>query len=1590
VGTRTSGSGQAHAGQRAPDRLLYESEHTRVHRLALPDGSGSVVAKEPLGAGARERLRHETAILERLAGVTGVPRLTTALSMPGALVVEDCGGARPKQPLDVPELLTLGIGLADVVAAVHRRGVVHKDINPANILDRGPVLIDFDLATTFADERPSFTHQSEIAGTLAYLAPEQTGRMGRPVDQRADLYALGATLYALATGRPPFGDGDSLQLIHDHLARVPEPPAERSPAVPAALSAIIMRLLEKEPDRRYQSAEGLAHDLARVRTEPDGFALAERDFPLRLSPPSRLVGRDRELGALRAAFADGARAVLVAGAPGAGKTALIDELRPIVTAQGGWFVAGKFDQYRQDAAADAVSQAMRALARLMLAEPEAELDRQRERLLGALGPSAGLAAGLAPEMASLLGVAPRPPSGDPVEIERQLFQLGVDLLCTVASPERPVVMVLDDLQWAAPTPIAFVDSILTDERLRGFLLAGTYREGEVGPEHPLSLMMPRWERLGVAPRVLPVRNLIRADLGALLREMLRLPATQAAGLAAVIGERTDGNPYETVELVNALRRDDVLAPGPTGWTWDGAAVRRYVGRGDVAHVLAARIERLPDASRAVLDVLACLGGQVPTDLLRAATGRSARVVAARLAPALEDGLLVQERDEVRFRHDRVQQAAHARLDADRRTRLHLSIARRLAGLPEWHVEAGEQYLPAVEQVRDADERRRAAGLFRHAARNVRLVNYPLADRFLSAALALLAPVESAVDAPLLADLEIDRHATLYGLGRLDEADAVYRSIEQRGTDPLRLVDAACVQVNSLTNRGRPADAVAIGRALLDRLGLARVGVDIDRPAALSAWMAGAEELCDPARPDTRDPGVLGVAKLLNTLQAPAFFADPLTYAQHSLVSQRLLAEHGPCPDLIASLETTPPVIIGRWEDYGTAYRAARQLLAVAEARGYTSVVPLAGFVFGGFCAHWFERLEDGIGHLERARDGLLHTGDLQTACFTYLATVPALLDCAPTLESCAAEVESGLSFAARTGNDHVAESLVPYQRLLRALRGLPADPGAPPDNPIAQAFFHLNEALAAALSGDGPALWRHSGAVLPVLRHIPGFSSTVLAYLLRGLALADRARAVARHEQPVLLAELDACRQWLAARAADAPANFGHLRWLLEAEHAWAAGNRWGALTAFDRAACLGEQRPWHRALIAERAAAFRLRHGHEHAGRTLLAEARRCYESWGATAKVAALDQEHPFLRGETARRDSGTTFSADAIDLLAVLEAARALSSETHLDRLRGRVVEVLSALTGATSVRLVVWDQDRHGWFLPSDGDAVPVDEASLPMSVFRYAERTREPLLVADATGDDRFARDPYLAGLERCSLLAVPILTRGAPRAMLVLENRLSSGAFTADRLDAVILIAGQLAVSLDNALVYASLERKVAERTEALAAANRRLEQLSVTDALTGLANRRCLEERTETEWRRALRSRTTLAAALVDIDHFKLYNDHYGHLAGDDCLRNVAEALRQSVRVTDLVARYGGEEFALILPDTDVDGAYVVAERARAAVAALEATHARAPSGIVTVSVGVAAVVPVDGVAIEQLVKAADTALYEAKRAGRNQVCGA
>jgi len=355
-------------------------------------------------------------------------------------------------------------------------------------------------------------------------------------------------------------------------------------------------------------------------------------------------------------------------------------------------------------------------------------------------------------------------------------------------------------------------------------------------------------------------------------------------------------------------------------------------------------------------------------------------------------------------------------------------------------------------------------------------------------------------------------------------------------------------------------------------------------------------------------------------------------------------------------------------------------------------------------------------------------------------------------------------------------------------------------------------------------------------------------------------------------------------------------------------------------------------------------------------------------------------------------STLTTGTIDWLGVVAASQALSSEITIEGMQTRIVGILSAMTGATSVHLLLRDPDQQAWsVLAGDAGTLPLTEAGrrhlLPPSAIRYVERTHEPLVLADATRDDRFRHDPYLTDLERCSLLTIPITIRGDLRAMLLLENRMIRGAFTTERLEGIMLIAGQLAVSLDNAQIYTSLEQRVTERTQQLATANRRLEQLSVTDHLTGLANRRRLDDTLQAEWHRATRQHTPLALAMIDIDHFKLYNDHYGHPAGDRCLQLIAACLAAGTRTTDLPARYGGEEFAIIMPATDLHAATHLAQRLRTAIAQLAEPHPLAHNHIVTVSIGVTATTPTPHDDPTSLIELADTALYQAKDHGRNRV---
>ena len=1410
--------------------MVHESDRTRITRVFLP--TGTVIRKEPLGLDAPQRLRREVAVLERLRGIAGIAQLLQAPQYADSIVLADGGdrtlASRPA-PLPTRDLIELAVQLARAVAGMHGRGVIHRDIAPENVVirDGSPCLVDFAVASSFAEVRPEFTHHSAILGTLAYVAPEQTGRTARPVDQRADLYALGATLYELATGEPPFGSGDALRLIHDHLARVPAPPAARNRAVPAPLSEIIMHLLEKEPDNRYQTADGLLHDLERLR-DAGAPRVGERDFSERLLPPSRLVGRDAELAALRAAFehamAGGCRGMLVGGSAGAGKTALIDQLRPVVTHSDGWFVSGKFDQYRRDLEFDARHQAFRALGRLLLAEPEAELRRLRDGMLGAVGANAGLLTAAVPEFAALLATPPDP--GDPLTAQIRVQRASVEALRAVASPTRPLVLFIDDLQWAGRASLGFVDLVLSDEPVDGLLLVCAYRDDDVDATHPLAAPLARWrEQAGVEH--LELANLPSASLGALVGEMLHTEPDAAAQLVTLIEPHTHGNPYETVELLNALRRDQLLTATDAGWRWDQAAVGAHLGRSELDGLLAARVDAMAAQPRQIVEAMACLGGRAERRTLAVATALPDSEVDRALAPAVEDGVLVLEpgrHDAVRFRHDRIREAVLGQVDAERRRALQLAMARRMASVPELFAVAAEHYLPVVDAIDDPRERRQVVELLLQAAEQAALTgDYGRVNSLLSGTPKLI----DADDRHTLVSVRMKRHSALFSLGRLEEADDEYRAItDLRPGDAARA--AAMVQVRSLTYRNRFSEATELGLRSLHGCGITvpapeRLPGEIDDAfETVYRWLQDSEAADDLARPDITDPALIAAGGLFNGTMAAVYLnGDHALLGWLSLEALRVWIRHGPGRTLVGPACHFAHSAIELRGDYAAGYHALRRLLIVSEARGYEPNTSQALHVFNASARFWFEPIENLVPDAQRAREGLIAGGDLPNAGYSFPASTPGLLESAPSLDACGAQVEAGLAFLRRTGGEQIAQWLDSYGWLVDALRGErrgEADEVAPEDkyadNPLALFFAHITRAIAAAIFDDPRELERHTRAAMALVPAVSGHYATAWARLLRGLAVAGQARDAADDEErDRLLGELDDVTRWLAARAEDAPENFRHLVLLLEAERAWTVADFRASCVAFDaaRREVMRRSRPWHGALIAERAARFSLAHGLSHAGEQLLAQARQQYLAWGASAKVDQLDWAHPILREQpdpATREEHRSSVTTGTVDLLGILSASQTLSSETSVERLQSRVIDVLGAMTGATHVQLLLWSEDRQAWLAPATDGAAP-------MTVLRYAQRVREPLVVSDATTDDRFARDPYFAALGFCSLLSVPILSRGTLQAVLLLENRLIRGAFSAERLDAVKLIAGQLAVSLDNAHLYAEF-RRIADEQAAL------------------------------------------------------------------------------------------------------------------------------------------------------------------------------
>jgi signal transduction histidine kinase len=1432
---------------------VYESATTRVLRLR----AGGLVRKESLGANGFERSRREREILNLLSGCEGVVRVRGGSPQSAVLLLEDSGMSLAQWLLSarlaLDDVLRLGEQLARTLASVHRAGVTHCDICPSNIVLKSlqspsPTLIDFGQALSTVD--PQGRALAGATGTLGYAAPEQSGRTARGVDHRADLYSLGATLYLLATGRPPFESTDPLQLMHDHLAREPLAPSQVAPAVPAALSDVILRLLAKDPERRYQSADGLAHDLRRLRIDREGvFAIGELDFPVRLAAPGHLVGRDSEIRALAECF-EGAlssqqRTLLIEGGPGVGKSALLQELRSRVQAAGGLFLYGKFDQYqRQSATAGGMSQALRSLARQLLSSGGSDAAPERESLMRYLESNPGAAA--------LLSEFKEQTSDETLAIvdaersEQAMLRACVDVLRIVASAQKPVVLALDDLQWAGAISLRIFDCVMQEPDLQGLLLVGAHREPGADA-HALAAALPRWKALPGAPRNIALHGLSRGALAQLLVSVLRLPAPRARELADVLEVLTSGNPLESLELLNALRDDGVLRLAQDGWQWDSPrAIRGFVSAGTLSQRLLGRIAQLPGDARAVLQAMSCLGTPVDIRLLQDATVLEPDALRALLHEPADDDLIVFDPyggDSVQFRHDLIQQAVFTALDDEARGRLRLDMARRLAAAGA-SAEAAGQYLECANHVVDPAERESVARMWLGVARTLMSRGMTeLAEPYLAKAEELAGGEDSA----LHEEIVIERHAALVILARFEDADSLYALLTSSIDDPVRLAGAASMRARSLEFRGRRDEALALCLGLLGRL-----GVDAPRDFREERLASRLQEVvrwlrdlrdgkCAPIRPAT-DPRTIATALLIAQV-AKDVIGGSLGSIWARLESHRLWSSEGATPLLAAPLMIFAPMLANATQDYRAAFDLGIHVLDTSRACGFPALaLSRMRSSFLSMC-YWFQPLEECAEELAQLRQALQAAGDNQAASYASRRLANWLLEC-ESLEASEAEFDIAIELSRRAGHAPWVASAQLRRRWVRTLRGKPPDQ-TEPDEADLRALLPASllesadtwRAHADLIFGDIDAMlgrkttpaplspWQESepvGVELATIFYAP-------EYVRVAIRCAEQLRREPGVDRAARLELLEKCRVFLDARAEEQRANFLHLAHLVRAEQAWVLNDTWHAAASFDaaRTQARHRRRPWHKALIAERAAQFYLSVGMEDAGSRLMAEARELYAEWGAFAKVRLLDEAYPSLspasnwlgRSSTPTQMQSGAPSSDMLDLLGILRASQALSSQRTLRDLASRVTDVLAALTGATRVSLIV-EMDGH-WLLldtSQEGDLrmIAIAEAAglglLPGSVLRPIENLAETLQVPDVTQDERFAHDGYFADGSASSLLLVPVLGQGSTRAALLLESSVSKGAFGAQRLDAVMLIAGQLAVSLSNAQLNDRLEERVRER----------------------------------------------------------------------------------------------------------------------------------------------------------------------------------
>ncbi|WP_437587391.1 AAA family ATPase [Sorangium sp. So ce1000] len=1457
---------------------LHEGADILVFRARRQEDDRPVVLKvlrrdhtDPRAPG---RLHHEYEIACAIdASAIVKPYAIDTFHGQSALILEDFGGRSLDHPLDDPmpieRFFPLALRITSALAELHRHHIIHKDIKPQNLLynpDTDEVKItDLGIASRAPRESQNLSHAGLIEGTLAYMAPEQTGRMNRWIDERTDLYSLGVTFYQMLTGRLPFEARDPLEWVHCHIARTPLPPHAIVPSVPPQLSAVVLKLLAKAAEERYQSALGLRYDLEacfaqwRATGAIKAFALGQRDRSDRFQVPQRLYGREREVDCLRAAFervvAQGRpELVLVSGYSGIGKSSLVSELHSPVVRERGSFLSGKCDQYNRDIPYLPFLQAFRGLLQEILSASEEQVEGFRQRLREALGPNGRLLADVLPEIERLVGPQEPMPELSATEAQSRLLATVQRFVAATAQKEHPVVLFLDDLQWADAASLELVERLVTYTATAHLLLLGAYRDNEVGPAHPLQRMLAEVKKRGAAVADIVLAPLSAADVGALVAEAVHASAEHAEPLARLVYEKTGGNPFFVLQFLIALHQEGliVLDAEAGAWRWDITAIRDKGFTDNVVELMTGKLKRLSLPALEALKLAACLGSRLDLDTLADVAQRPVAELRAALEEAVQEGLIVGQGGTYRFLHDRVQQAAHALIPAERLAEVHLGIGWLL--FQRLRAEEREEMIFDVvghlnrgaALVRSRAEREELAALNLRAGRKAKAAAaFHGAAALFAAGMALLAPDRWEAQYELTYNLTFERAYAAYVTGSFEDAEPLFEELMSRARTELERAAVVELAVGFHVTRRQSVCALELGLRCLRAFGIdlpihptdAEIEEETQR-----VWQALGDRAIEELirLPPMTHPEIKVVMGVLRGVALAAYFVDPNLMYLVNVRKIELSLRYGNAESSAHAYSTFAVEIGRRYWRYKEAFRFGE--LACGLADGSSLLTKSFVFtIFGNHLIFWRRHYREASFYARIGFNAAIESGDLHLACSNCQYSPLFPLSCGEPLEDVLRDVEERLGVVRRARHAFSHDILLGVYCLIQTLRGRTIrlsmldgtvlDQAAfearldPKDLEGAHCFYyilkaqalfvlgHPREAVAATTIASAEQAWRFEMGPLIV---------EFVFYRTLALAAACDESPPPRELPDGLLAG----ERQLGVWAENCPENFLHKHALVRAEIARLLGHEPEASRLYEQAISSAREHGFvqYEAIACELAAGFSRARGLPIAADAYLQMARAGYFRWGAHAKVEQLDQRYPHL---VERKPIAPTVTfalrAEQFDVLSVVKASQSISGELKLQRLLETLLRVVVEHAGADEgVVLLVRDERLStAAAIEASGGAVRFldrgeeSTAALPQSILNYVRRSRERVLLDDAAATHPFVEDEYFTRRRPRSLLCLPIARQTRLLGILYLENSLVTGAFTPGRLNVLELLASQTAISLENAMLYSDLEEENSERRRA-------------------------------------------------------------------------------------------------------------------------------------------------------------------------------